>query len=201
MEDREPVAIGTVVMRNKQYLAAIRPLDGALAMSTMRFADEVVPRVGHRRGADTPVQAGRQGAASWPRRSSTRWRPTGSPSSTTTPTPRSCAARIEAKDKGKEIVEAEPEKPEGAEILDLMAALEASVDAAKGRGGASLDAGRRASAPPRPPEDREINDLSVEIASQRSIPTDRTLFAGAQARLAANQSSIAWYACAAASAS
>ena len=31
-------------MRNKQYLAAIRPLDGALAMSTMRFADEVVPR-------------------------------------------------------------------------------------------------------------------------------------------------------------
>ena len=37
-------AIGTVVMRNKQYLTAIRPLDGVLAMSTMRFADEVVPR-------------------------------------------------------------------------------------------------------------------------------------------------------------
>ena len=31
-------------MRNKQYLAAVRPLDGALAMSTMRFADEVVSR-------------------------------------------------------------------------------------------------------------------------------------------------------------
>jgi len=30
MEERERVAIGTVVMRNKQYLAAIRPLDGAL---------------------------------------------------------------------------------------------------------------------------------------------------------------------------
>src|SRR3546814_15698842 len=44
MEDRERVGIGTVVMRNKQYLTAIRPLDGALAMSTMRFADEVVPR-------------------------------------------------------------------------------------------------------------------------------------------------------------
>ena len=44
MEDRERVAIGTVVMRNKQYLAAIRPLETALAMSTMRFADEVVPR-------------------------------------------------------------------------------------------------------------------------------------------------------------
>ena len=44
MEDRGLVAIGTVVMRNKEYLTAIRPLDGALAMSTMRFADEVVPR-------------------------------------------------------------------------------------------------------------------------------------------------------------
>src|SRR3546814_18830210 len=44
MEDRERVGIGTVVMRNKQYLTVIRPLDGALAMSTMRFADEVVPR-------------------------------------------------------------------------------------------------------------------------------------------------------------
>src|SRR5919109_1020255 len=44
MEDRAKVAVGTVVMRNKQYLTAIRPLDGALAMSTMRFSDEVVPR-------------------------------------------------------------------------------------------------------------------------------------------------------------
>ena len=34
MEDEQRVGIGTVVMRNKQYLAAIRPLDGALAMST-----------------------------------------------------------------------------------------------------------------------------------------------------------------------
>src|SRR6187431_1584055 len=44
MDERQRVAIGSVVMRNKQYLAAIRPLDGVLAMSTMRFADEVVPR-------------------------------------------------------------------------------------------------------------------------------------------------------------
>ena len=43
MDDAQKVAIGTVVMRRKQYLAAVRPIDGALAMSTMRFADEVVP--------------------------------------------------------------------------------------------------------------------------------------------------------------
>ena len=37
------VAIGRFVMRNKQYVAAIRAVDGALVMSTMVFADEVVP--------------------------------------------------------------------------------------------------------------------------------------------------------------
>src|SRR6478752_8371428 len=44
MDERARVGIGSVVMRDKQYLTAIRPLDGVLAMSTMRFADEVVPR-------------------------------------------------------------------------------------------------------------------------------------------------------------
>lgn len=42
MEEQRKVGIGTVVMRNKEYLAAIRPVDGYLAMSTMRFADELV---------------------------------------------------------------------------------------------------------------------------------------------------------------
>ena len=44
MVDRQRVGIGTVVMRNTQYLTAIRPIDQVLAMSTMRFADEIVPR-------------------------------------------------------------------------------------------------------------------------------------------------------------
>ena len=67
MEKKQQVAIGTVVMRNKQYLAAIRPLDGALAMSTMRFADEVVPR---RRSTTSRAPAPSQPIAScdWRRR-------------------------------------------------------------------------------------------------------------------------------------
>ncbi|MBI4932670.1 MAG: Ku protein [Actinobacteria bacterium] len=43
MEAANKVAIGRFVMRNKQYVAAIRAVDGALVMSTMVFADEVVP--------------------------------------------------------------------------------------------------------------------------------------------------------------
>jgi DNA end-binding protein Ku len=44
MEDEGRVGIGSVVMRNTQHLAAIRPYEDALAMSTMRFADAVVAR-------------------------------------------------------------------------------------------------------------------------------------------------------------
>ena len=42
MEEAGKVAIGRFVMRNKQYVAAIRAVDGKLVMSTMVFADEVV---------------------------------------------------------------------------------------------------------------------------------------------------------------
>ena len=46
MEDLGRAGIGKVVMRNRQYLTAIRARDGALAMSTMRFADEIVDKSG-----------------------------------------------------------------------------------------------------------------------------------------------------------
>jgi DNA end-binding protein Ku len=42
MEDSGKVAIGRFVMRNKQYVAAIRAVDGRLMLSTMVFAEEVV---------------------------------------------------------------------------------------------------------------------------------------------------------------
>lgn len=42
MEDSGRVAIATFVMRTKQYLVAIRPKEGRLMMSTMVYADELV---------------------------------------------------------------------------------------------------------------------------------------------------------------
>ena len=44
MTSENKVAIGRVVLRSKEYLAAVRPLGETLTMSTMRFADEIVPR-------------------------------------------------------------------------------------------------------------------------------------------------------------
>src|ERR687892_233039 len=43
MNDSRKVAIARFVLRNKEHLAAIRPMDDVLTLATMRFHDEVVP--------------------------------------------------------------------------------------------------------------------------------------------------------------
>ena len=132
MDDKQKVAIGTVVMRNKQYLAAIRPLDNALAMSTMRFADEVVPRsevdgVPSRRSKPEPkalklaTQIVDSLAGEW------------KPEQYHDTYAEELRARIERKEKGKDVVDEPDEKDTAdANVLDLMEALEKSVSKAKG---------------------------------------------------------------------
>jgi DNA end-binding protein Ku len=133
MEDRQRVAIGTVVMRNKQYLCAIRPLDGSLAMSTMRFADEVVPRADvdgvPTRRAKPDAKALKLAtqivdslAADW------------KPEQYHDTYAEELRARIKAKEKGKDVVETPEEEEDKGGVLDLMAALEASVERERGKG-------------------------------------------------------------------
>ena len=134
MEERGRVGIGSVVMRNKQYLAAIRPLDGALAMSTMRFADEVVPRsdidaVPSRRTKLEPkaIKLAEQIIDSL----AAEWEPKRYHDTFTEELRHIIDRKDKSKGKGADVVEtAEPEAK--AEVLDLMAALEASVSKARG---------------------------------------------------------------------
>jgi DNA end-binding protein Ku len=131
LEDRDRVAVGSVVMRNKQYLAAIRPLDGVLAMSTMRFADEVVPRS---QVEGLPARRSKPDAKSLAIATqlvdalSSPWKPEQYHDTYV----EELRDRIKAKRAGKTLEVAEPEPPT-ARVVDLMAALEASVDAAKQR--------------------------------------------------------------------
>jgi DNA end-binding protein Ku len=129
MEDRGLVAIGTVVMRNKQYLTAIRPLDGALAMSTMRFADEVVPRadvdgVPDRRTKPDPkmLRMANQLVDSL----TTDWDPRRYHDTFT----EELRERIQAKRAGKKL-EIEPDEGAEPKVIDLMQALEDSVKGAR----------------------------------------------------------------------
>jgi DNA end-binding protein Ku len=130
MEERGKVAIGSVVMRNRQRLAAIRPLDGALAMSTMRFADEVVDKaevdgLPSRRTKPSPkelklaTQIIDALEAEWDPK---RYRDTFTDE---------LKERILAKDKGEDVVEEAGAPEPSADVVDLMAALEASVKDAK----------------------------------------------------------------------
>jgi len=129
MEATEKVAIGRFVMRTKEYLCAIRPYDGVLALETMLFEDEVVDRrdisgVPERRSKVPEREL--KIATSLIESLSTDWKP-----SRYKDTYREQVLDlIDAKAKGKEIVV--PDEPETkAEVVDLLAALEASVEAAK----------------------------------------------------------------------
>ena len=132
MEKQKKVAIGRVVMRGKQYLAAIRPFaEGALAMSTMLFSDEVVPvadveglPVKQSGVSDREVKMAAQIIESLTR----EW----DPGRYTDTYREQVLDFIERKAAGEEVViEEEPERPEA---VDLMAALEASLAAAKKEG-------------------------------------------------------------------
>jgi DNA end-binding protein Ku len=142
MEARSKVAIGTVVMRNKQYLSAIRPLDGALAMSTMRFADEVIPRSevdGVPSRVSKPDAKALKLATQIVDSLAGEWKPEQYHDTYAD----ELRARIDRKDKGKDIVQEAAPAEDGAQILDLMDALEQSVADAKSRRGARKKAAPR----------------------------------------------------------
>jgi DNA end-binding protein Ku len=126
MLERQRVGIGTFVMRNKQYLAAIRPLETVLAMSTMRFADEVVPRSeieGMPTRRSKPEAKALKMATQLLDSMASDWKPTRYHDTYA----EELRARIQAREKGKDIVEDEPAEEPTGKVVDLVEALEASL--------------------------------------------------------------------------
>ncbi len=132
MEERGRVAIGQVVMRNKGRLAAIRPMDGLLAMSTMRYAEEVVGR------ADVPELPEERSEAD--KRAvdlalqvvdtmTDEWDPTKYPNTYAE------ALRDAIEKRSEGIVEEPSTEERPAAVIDLMEALRASVEEAKKKAG------------------------------------------------------------------
>ncbi len=130
MEESNKVAIGRFVMRNKQYVAAIRAEEGRLIMSTLAYADEVLDpatidelseladvEVSKKEIAMAESLVDSLTAAFEPAKYRDEYR-------------EQVLDLIEIKASGEafEAPEAEAEKPK---VVDLMAALEASVAKAK----------------------------------------------------------------------
>ena len=127
------VALGRFVLRTKQYWATLRARDGALVLATMLYADELVDPAEldlpdredvapNKREIDMASQLVESLSADFdPGRYHDEHR-------------EKVLELIEAKAEGQEIVA--PEEPEApAAVVDLMAALEASLAAAKERSG------------------------------------------------------------------
>jgi DNA end-binding protein Ku len=129
MRDQNKVAIARMVLRTKQYLCAIRPQGDALILETLLFADEVVsqdsldglPRDGEIEITDREAKIARSLIDSLatdfePEKYHDEYR-------------EQVLQLIEAKAEGQVFVAPEAEEP--APVVDLMAALEASLAAVK----------------------------------------------------------------------
>lgn len=148
MRESGKVAIARFVFRNKEHLAALRPGDGVLTLTTMRFADEVVapseledvlPQ-DEQRVAKKEVEMAEQLIDSL----TTDFDPTAYRDEYR----EQLLALIERKAEGREVLEApETEEPKPTAAPDLMSALEESIAAVKERKGkakAAKPAGRKA---------------------------------------------------------
>jgi DNA end-binding protein Ku len=135
MESSGKAAIARFVFRNKEHLSAIRPADGVLTLTTMRFHDEVVPasELDDLVPDKKPKVAKReqQMAEQLIDSLSTEFEP----DSYRDEYREQLLALIEQKAEGKEIVAPEAEAPKATKAPDLMAALEQSIAAVKGDGG------------------------------------------------------------------
>jgi DNA end-binding protein Ku len=134
MKESGKVAIARFVFRNKEHLAAIRSTGEALTLTTMRFADEVVPvdELDDVLPEKAPKVAKRerQMAEELIESLSSKFKP----SSYRDEYREQLLDLIERKAEGEEIVAVEPEAPKATKAPDLMAALEESIAAAKGKG-------------------------------------------------------------------
>jgi DNA end-binding protein Ku len=132
MQESGKVAIARFVFRNKEHLAALRPGDGVLTLTTMRFADEVVSPSeledvlpeGKQKVAKKEVEMAEQLIDSL----TTEF----DPGAYRDEYREQLLALIERKAEGKDVLEAPAtEEPQPTKAPDLMAALEESIAAVK----------------------------------------------------------------------
>lgn len=134
MEGSGKIAVARFVFRNKEHLAAIRPADGVLTLTTMRFADEVVPpsELDDVLPAEQPkVEKREVEMAEQLIDSLTR---SFDPGAYRDEYREQLLALIERKAEGKDVLAApEVEEPEPTKAPDLMAALEQSIAAVQSK--------------------------------------------------------------------
>jgi DNA end-binding protein Ku len=171
MAESDRVAIGTLVMRGKEYLAAVRADGGILVLETMFFADEIrkresVPSKGNPDKKELKVAVQLIDSMTAP------WKPS---EFRDTYTDR-VNELIEAKAEGNEVTPAD-EAPGATKATDLMAALRASVEAASKRRGAAKKPPAKKPPAKKPPAAKKTpstkKTATKKAATKKAAPTTR----------------------------
>jgi len=130
MDQAGRVALGRFVMRTKEYLVAIRVREGALSLTTLRFADEVRPTKDVAGAKGKPAKAELDGALALIEALSCPWDPTDYEDR--------YRARLQGvvrrKEKGGEIKAPTQKESAPSPVPDLMAALERTLAEIQGKG-------------------------------------------------------------------
>lgn len=140
MQKTGKVAIARIVMRNKEYLTAIRSVGKALALSTMHFADEVLAAD---QLEDLPLeepQADKRELAMAEQlieSLSTEFEP----AKYHDEYHQQVMDMLEKKAEGQTVI-SQPEIKESGKVIDLMAALEASISAIKNKNAGANKTGK-----------------------------------------------------------
>ncbi len=131
MEDSHKVAVCRFVLRNRESLAALRPMDGVMTMATMRFADEVVSPDEISEVLGEEVEKPKKKELDMAKALIDSLTSEFDAGQYKDEYRDELLALIERKAKGESIVSAETEAPEPTKAPDLMAALEESLAAVK----------------------------------------------------------------------
>lgn len=132
MQEANKVAIGTLVMRNKEYLVAIRPGDGVLMLQTMYFSDEVQSPAKALPDLPGKVELGDRELAMAKLLLETmesEWDPQGYEDTHR----KKVEALVEEKRLGHDVIEHATDEAAPVRVVDLMEALSASIKATTGR--------------------------------------------------------------------
>ena len=174
MEESDRIAIARFVMREKQYLCALRPVGNTIALHTMAYPDELVDR-SKLKGTEVKASVSPKElkmalqfidslTVEWePKRYHDTYR-------------EQVLDLVKRKAAGEEIVMPEPVERE-AEVVDLMAALEASIERRKagGRAGTAKKTGaKKATARKRAAKPSATKKASAKKAAARKRPARKS---------------------------
>lgn len=129
MKQQNVVGIAKFVLRSKEYLAAIHPADGVITLSTMLFADEVVKPHELETSLPSNIELSDK-EISMAKTLIDTLITKFEPEKYENEYHKQVMALIDSKAEGEQVIPAEPESQSG-KVVDLMAALEASLKALK----------------------------------------------------------------------